>query len=234
MSYYRMIYTSFWNDPKIEDEFTPEDKYFYLYLLTNPKGSLAGCIQISKKNTEAETGYSWDTILKLIKRMVEVHKVIDYDEGTKEILILNWYKHNWNRSSKMLSGVTNCIETIKSEKFANHIAYLVDCVSSGVKPEPYDYGGSVVNVPIKQKKDATKERHKYGEFKNVLLTDEDVEKLDREIPDHEKWIQKLSEYMEMTGKTYKNHYLTIRNWYSRENKPKKETKDYGNPLDLFE
>ena len=36
MATYRQIYISFWSDTKVCDDFTPEDKYFYIYLLTNP------------------------------------------------------------------------------------------------------------------------------------------------------------------------------------------------------
>ena len=60
-------------------------------------------------------------------------------------------------------------------------------------------------------------RHKYGEYKNVLLTDEDMEKLKAEFPDDwEKRIERLSDYIESTGKSYKNHLATIRNWAKRD------------------
>ena len=55
-------------------------------------------------------------------------------------------------------------------------------------------------------------RHKYGEYKNVLLTDEDLEKLKDEFPDWEARIERLSSYIASTGKSYKNHLATIRNW----------------------
>lgn len=36
MARYRNVSTSFWEDNKIVDDFTPEDKYIYLYCMTNP------------------------------------------------------------------------------------------------------------------------------------------------------------------------------------------------------
>lgn len=60
-------------------------------------------------------------------------------------------------------------------------------------------------------------RHKFGEYKNVLLTDSDVAKLKTEFPDD--WgerIERLSAYMASTGKSYKNHLATIRNWARRD------------------
>ncbi|WP_205694236.1 hypothetical protein [Clostridium manihotivorum] len=32
---FRVVYTDFWRDPVIMEEMTPEDRYFYLYLLTH-------------------------------------------------------------------------------------------------------------------------------------------------------------------------------------------------------
>lgn len=36
MARYRNVSTSFWEDNKVVDDFTPEDKYIYLYCMTNP------------------------------------------------------------------------------------------------------------------------------------------------------------------------------------------------------
>lgn len=62
-------------------------------------------------------------------------------------------------------------------------------------------------------------KHKYGEYKNVLLTDEDLEKLRDLFPDDlQERIERLSEYIASTGKTYKSHYATIRSWANRDKK----------------
>ena len=60
-------------------------------------------------------------------------------------------------------------------------------------------------------------RHKYGTYKNVLLTDEDMNKLKSEFPDD--WrnrIERLSDYIASSGKTYKNHLATIRVWAKKD------------------
>lgn len=61
-------------------------------------------------------------------------------------------------------------------------------------------------------------KHKYGEYKNVLLTDEEMEKLKAEYPDYEERIERLSSYVASTGKSYKSHYATIRNWARKDKK----------------
>ena len=121
MSNYRNISLSFWTDSKVDDEFTPEDKYFYLYLLTNPHTNICGCYEISMKAMERETGYNSDTINRLIKRMSELHNVIRYSKTTKEILVLNWSKYNWSSSDKVIKAVKSVAEYIKSATFKKYI-----------------------------------------------------------------------------------------------------------------
>ena len=69
------------------------------------------------------------------------------------------------------------------------------------------------------KKRTTKEvRHKYGEFKNVLLSDKDLEKLKTEYGEElvEKYIKKMDEWIELNGRRYKNYYLALRQWMNKE------------------
>jgi predicted phage replisome organizer len=61
-------------------------------------------------------------------------------------------------------------------------------------------------------------RHKYGAYNNVLLTDTDLEKLKTEFPDYQERIERLSEYIASTGKSYKNHLATIRSWAKKDKK----------------
>jgi len=76
-------------------------------------------------------------------------------------------------------------------------------------------------------------RHKYGIYENVLFTDEDYQKLINEFPsDYQERIERLSEYIASTGKSYKNHLATIRNW-SRRDSEKKEVKKKENKFNQF-
>ena len=59
-------------------------------------------------------------------------------------------------------------------------------------------------------------KHKYGEYANVLLTDEELDKLKNEYIDWEERIERLSSYVASTGKAYKSHYATIRNWAKKD------------------
>jgi predicted transcriptional regulator len=76
------------------------------------------------------------------------------------------------------------------------------------------------NMPIDIKRSV---KHKYGEYKNVLLTDTDLEKLKTEFAnDWQQRIEKLSIYKASTGKTYKNDLATIRNWARRDKEEKQQ------------
>lgn len=56
-------------------------------------------------------------------------------------------------------------------------------------------------------------KHKYGEYNNVLLTDDELEKLKIEFPtDWEERIDNLSRGIASKGYKYKSHYATIRVW----------------------
>lgn len=65
-------------------------------------------------------------------------------------------------------------------------------------------------------------KHKHGEYNNVLLTAEEFEKLEAEFSDLDQRINNLSGYIASTGKAYKSHYATIRNWARKEKEAGKQ------------
>ncbi len=125
MAIYRSIHVSFWTDPKVDDSFTPEDKYFYLYLLTNPHTNICGCYEIGDRQLQRETGYSKETIARLLQRMEKVHNVIRYEPDTKEILLLNWHRYNWTSSEKLIKAVMENCSYVKSPRFQTYIRQLL-------------------------------------------------------------------------------------------------------------
>ncbi len=67
MAKFRMVYTEFWEDPKVTEEMTPEDKYFYLYLLTNQNTKQIGVYTITRKKMAFYLGYSIESVNSLIE-----------------------------------------------------------------------------------------------------------------------------------------------------------------------
>lgn len=70
-----------------------------------------------------------------------------------------------------------------------------------------------------KEEDNKRVKHKHGEYKNVLLTDAEYDKLQEEFPDLAERIERLSEYIESKGAKYKSHYATIRAWAKKDTKP---------------
>lgn len=65
-------------------------------------------------------------------------------------------------------------------------------------------------------------KHRYGEFKHVLLTDEQYNKLKEQFPnDYEERIKNLDEGIEIHKYKYSNHLLVIQRWAKKENKNQK-------------
>ena len=85
------------------------------------------------------------------------------------------------------------------------------------REEPLTDGTGTAACPCLSEEKKPPVRHKYGEYKNVLLSDEECIKLKEEFPDDwEKRIEELSEYIESKGAKYKSHLATIRAWARKE------------------
>ena len=89
----RIVDTGFWTDPGTDD-FTPEDKYFMLYILTNPSTTQLGIYEISAKHAAFQMGYSKETIRNLLDRFENKYGIIIFSEETNEIAIKNFLRHS--------------------------------------------------------------------------------------------------------------------------------------------
>ena len=148
MALYRAVSMNFWTDSKVADDFTPEDKYFYLYLLTNPHTNLCGCYEISMKQVVAEIGYSMDTVEKLIIRFEEFHDVIRYSKVSKEILLLNWHKYQWTSSGKFRKALNSEIGRVKNTEFRKYLEEIAQRGEEG-------YGSDTVSIPYQYPTDTS-------------------------------------------------------------------------------
>mgnify|MGYP001134485774 CR=1 FL=1 len=123
MAKFRHVQISFWQDPKVLEEMTPEDKYFYIYLLTNPNTTQIGVYQVTKKQIMFEIGYSIESVNSLIERFQNMHKLIKYNPNTREIAILNWGKYNLIKGGK---PILDCVQKELNE--VKDISLLSDMV----------------------------------------------------------------------------------------------------------
>lgn len=169
MAIYRNVSLSFWEDNKIVDDFTYKDKYFLLYLLTNPHTNLIGCYEISVKQMSNELGLDKSEVEELLTRMEQVHQVIFYAGETKEILIKNWHKYNWTKSEKLLKKVESLTKYIKSKKLRSYMEEILKkyMVSIGY---PYTMDTSVsVSVTVSDT-DINNKNNNNNIFNNIFST----------------------------------------------------------------
>ena len=111
----RIVSTDFWTDGKVDD-FTPEDKYFMLYLLTNPSSTLLGIYEISIKQAAFQMGYSPETVVGLIDRFQNKYSVLLYSKKTGEIAIKNYLRHGIVKGGKPIADcLTSDINGVKDK-----------------------------------------------------------------------------------------------------------------------
>ena len=84
----RIVDTAFWTDMQVIDNYSVEDKFFYLYLLTNAKSTQIGIYSLPKKVMSFETGFTTDVIQVLLERFTKTYGKIHYSEKTQEVTIL--------------------------------------------------------------------------------------------------------------------------------------------------
>ena len=222
----RIVSTSFWDDSKVVDDFTPEDKYIYLYCMTNPHTNLCGCYEVSIKQIANETGYNEDTIKRLLMRMDREHNVIRYSSITKELLVLNWFRYNWSTSEKLNKPLLSEIRGIKDDGFRSYLAGRYNERETVTELYEYCEAPPAQNIPVpaadsesqpRRRRAAPPEqkvRHKRGEYGWVKLTDEEFERLRHELGDTElqRCIAYIDESAQATGNRnkWKDWNLVIR------------------------
>lgn len=185
---------------------TAQNLYFHLLLRADDDGFLSNVKQIQRM-----TGTKDDDLRILFAKQY----LIPFESGV--VVIKHWKIHNYIQKDRYHPSRLPEKEEIEVNNYGEWEKKPVTSVSNL-------YPDCIQHVSIgkdrlgkdrlgKDRKDIKPTRHRYGEYKNVLLTDADLEKLKAEFPgDWEKRIERLSAYMASTGKSYKNHLATIRNW----------------------
>ena len=190
MASYRNISMDFWTDSKVVDDFTPEDRYIYLYCMTNPHTNLCGCYEVSIKQIANETGYNNDSVERLLKRLDSAHNVIRYSAQTKELLILNWCRYNWSTSEKLNKPLLGEIRKVKNDRFREYLAARYN-------------ERSTVTAQYNAAEDGHPEvpRHKHGAHGWVRLTEEEYARLIDDLGEEEltRCIDYIDESAQMHG-----------------------------------
>ena len=209
--------------------------YFHLNMRADDDGFINNPKRILRTTGAADD----DLKLLLLKRFV-----IGFDRGV--IVIKHWRMHNTLRKDRY--NPTQYQEEFKMLALKPNNSYTELPAGNQVETVWQPNGNQLVpqysigkvsedkkSIGKDNAAEAKPTRHKYGAYQNVLLTDEDLEKLKKEFPsDWERRIERLSEYIASTGKKYKNHLATIRSWArnDKKNTPKDKPNERPRQDDL--
>ena len=123
----RIVDTDFWTDDKVMVEFSPEDRLFMLYLLTNPHTTQLGVYKILPKQMAFELGYSSDTINILLDRFETKYNIVRYSKATSEIAVKNYLKYSIVKGGKPVYDLlTRESNRVKDKSL---IAYIIQSAS---------------------------------------------------------------------------------------------------------
>jgi len=188
MAKFRSLQTSFWRDPFIEG-CTPEQKLFYVYLITNPATRQCGVYEITPRIMAFETGYHIETIEKLISFFADKGK-IRYSRETSEMFLLNFIKNDPNRSPKVKICITNELKTVK------HTEWI-----------PYLYG---INTHVQEEEEKEKEKYQEENEEALFLSADSLK-------DYFKNQQIYIEYIgQATGLNIDEIHQQIDDWITRQ------------------
>ena len=193
--------------------------YFHLSMRADDDGFIN-----NPKKIQRMIGASDDDCKLLIMKQF----IIPFESGI--VVIKHWRIHNYIQKDRYAPTI---YQAEKSTLTVNKNREYTECIQNGynldtqVSIDKDSIGKNRLDKDSlelgKNSKDCepqaatTPTRHKYGEYKNVLLSDTDMEKLKSEYPDdYNTRIERLSEYIASTGKVYKNHLATIRCWARKE------------------
>ena len=126
MAKFRKVRIDFWMDPMVSEEMTPEDRYFYLYLLTNQRSTQIGIYQITKKQMAFDMGYSIESVHSLMERFITHHQLIRYNPETRELAIKNWGENNFDKAGKpMMDCILSELKTVKDASLIQYVSELI-------------------------------------------------------------------------------------------------------------
>lgn len=115
-----------------------------------------------------------------------------------------------NKGQELSSKSKECLEGLSTSKQsqANQAVNVHVNVHDNVNDNIY----TLSEAEASTSGTAKASKHKYGEYKHVLLKDEELQALKRDYANWEELIKYLDEYIEMKGYKAKSHYLAIKKW----------------------
>lgn len=132
---------------------------------------------------------------------------ITFESGV--MVVTDWNKNNWLDSRRITE--TEYVDELNMLKLINQ-KYEFKLENDYAKPMLSENSIEENSIEENSINNISTKKHKYGEYKHVLLTDDDLEYLKSKYTNYEELIKYLDEYIEMKGYKAKNHKLVIEKW----------------------
>lgn len=168
MAIYRQVHVNFWQD-ELMAELSPEDKYFYLYLMTNNKTTQCGVYRINPRVAAFDLGWDKTTVEKLIERFIEKGR-IRFNSEHQEIMMLNWLKFNNAKSPKVARCIDKELLGIKTEAFRQAIIQKCKELKYPIHTVSIQYANTMDTEPQEeQEEEQEKEQEEEQEMVSSLI-----------------------------------------------------------------
>ena len=136
----RVVNTAFWEDDLILNDFSAEDKYFMLFLLTNRYTTQLCIYHFPIKKVAFDMGYSIESVMSLLDRFENEYHIIRFSKATNEVAIKNYLRHSILKGGK---PVLDCLlRDARAVKDKSLLDYVISHLSN------YEIDNNTVNTFI--------------------------------------------------------------------------------------
>lgn len=170
-----------------------------------------GQLLTSQRTLASETGLSRQNIKTSLNKLISTHEITQKVTQNKTLInIVNWDKFQGQDKKA-------------TQKATQKVTHDQPTTNPPIEEEIKN------NNKLNNIYTHAREKKKYGEFENVLLTDKEYQKL---VDKHSKsvvddYIEKVSGYCKASGKKYKDYYATVQNWLRKDKPSTKKSTSYS-------
>ena len=176
MAIYRVINTDIWDDEMVSN-FSVEDRYFWLYLLTNPHTTQLGVYHLPLKKACVELGYNADVVTVLLRRFETTYKLIKFNAETSEVAIKNFLKHSILKGGK---PVMDCLtKEEKKVKDKELIIWMMDNIDMRIQNE------EITNKTVCEFIEYLKEKYPKENINSNSLDNSNLKVINKNINDND-------------------------------------------------
>ena len=204
----KMLYWGWYQDHVVKDVF------IHLLLSANFKPVQwqgrelqEGQVIVGLKKLSADLGFSIQQIRTALKKLKSTNEITVCPTNKYSVItIVNWRKYQFDGScGKTQNDAQTNAQPTDGQHSGNNQTTGNQQQRKNVK--------NVKNVKKDEKTGEDVPRTAYGEFLNVMLSDSELGELQRRYPyEYEAKIERMSRYLESTGRSYGNHYSTLLIW----------------------